>query len=1023
MKKTSLNGLYKTQRPSLKVPPEMHNHPIFNGPQSVGLITADNPSFPVSVQGGDEAMAKEMDRMGLKYEVTNGRYEKPEVSFIVHGPTRDQLSELGAKFGQESVIHTKNGNHEFIYVNGDKKGKFHPGLPGGEFFNTPPPDAWTEIPDKGYLRLHFDFDNTLDQPQTVSKQELGHALYNILKKATEEEVYDAPDAQYKEKVGVKFGTLPIRRLRDAIISEFPDKRSMSESDANKRGLGSFKAKKLMPQKGKPAVQLQPYELHADVLQQHLDGLPIDIHYNVSHINYPNGGDGFWPELKSAMDAHMPSMYGPGWDSPQLIPGGPQDWSGSLTSQRHNDDHTKVFQINLTNDMIDHLKASDHWNFYKHVWDKNNAATHGLHPARKYHGIGWVRWTGDPQKNKEAFIDEIQADLPGRLRSKGEQDGAELGMDRQEIKQAVDNIIHTLYGGKSAPEAVAESYMQWLRDAGHGGIKLAMHDKDSKARIALPNYTTKAKPDALRMEYEEDKDYMDRMRAHLGVAANDPLEGYYHPIAPKKDSNGNPVYILDAQGNKQPDLMVRQGLSGIPPPQWLSDIYQSIPEKLLRWAPSKYSKDQMKTMNNPNLQGRGIWAGTLLKHLKWTPNGTDLRDSDGDLMGDSNGLTEVARDLLKSMFETRANLTVVKSEGTMATELSRNEIAQSLKEMIERRIAEYSTELADLQKREGKLSKSDLACVLCGKGADCGCSLSKGEDSEEASVNEESGEESEESSSAGERSSSEESSDWDEFSKSELLTPETLALEKALLVNDYSKEGMERAKKIAEEKKREEDKKEDKKDKKPLSKVVLKENPREQPAGIKSSFSNPAVSEKALTGLDKIKAAAQHTQLGHGQTGLGAKPSNAAASAQVVRPAPARPGIFGRLLGKEELHPSNQPIGKPVIPVIPGTKTPKMVKDELTPPLDKQPGKLPGMPKKVPQSKEGIGGDVKKDKMAKAAPTASAATPAVPKPSAPATPSAKPPTAAPAPKMSATPAPTAAPKGGTSPATQTPANPK
>lgn len=189
----------ESQQP-LRAPKELEDHPIFRGPHPVGMISADNPKFDTHIEGGTQAMAKELERLGLKYELTNGKYNgTSETSFIVHGPSREQLMDLGGKFGQESVVFSHNGNHELIYTNGANKGKWNPGLPGGEFFRSPPADAYTQIPQRGFLRLNFDWDTYMDLPQTqdVSKAEIANALTETINKFLDKES-DATIADVKQ---------------------------------------------------------------------------------------------------------------------------------------------------------------------------------------------------------------------------------------------------------------------------------------------------------------------------------------------------------------------------------------------------------------------------------------------------------------------------------------------------------------------------------------------------------------------------------------------------------------------------------------------------------------------------------------------------------------------------------------------------------------------------------------------------------------------------------------------------------
>lgn len=179
-----------------QVPAQTVEHPLFTGATSVGLVTADNPRFP-SVPGGHSALKRDLDSMGLQHQETTGRYGALENSFIVHGPTREQMYTLGKKYGQEAVIHSAGGRHEFIYTGGPNDGASHPSLPTHDYWpegTEPPEDYYTLLPGQGSVRLHFDFDHVDRVPMMpapaapaapLTKHELGHRLYKALKKAYE----------------------------------------------------------------------------------------------------------------------------------------------------------------------------------------------------------------------------------------------------------------------------------------------------------------------------------------------------------------------------------------------------------------------------------------------------------------------------------------------------------------------------------------------------------------------------------------------------------------------------------------------------------------------------------------------------------------------------------------------------------------------------------------------------------------------------------------------------------------------
>lgn len=140
-------------------------HPIFAG-GTFGLISGDNPHYHSEYGNhGHEALGNAMRQMGLHFEEVAGRYGgTPERSYIVHNPTLDQMKELGEQFGQESVIHSQNGIHRFVYTNGENAGKWHPAQMQTpiEHFEKPPADFYTHLPGHGYFRINFDFDKLHD---------------------------------------------------------------------------------------------------------------------------------------------------------------------------------------------------------------------------------------------------------------------------------------------------------------------------------------------------------------------------------------------------------------------------------------------------------------------------------------------------------------------------------------------------------------------------------------------------------------------------------------------------------------------------------------------------------------------------------------------------------------------------------------------------------------------------------------------------------------------------------------------
>lgn len=171
----------------------------------MGLMTAEAPRFQTDGINSNDELENHLKARGLKFEKTRGSYGGPESSYIIHGPTRETMFELGRRAGQEAVVYSQNGQHELTYTAGPDAGKYHPSLPILSYSNEPPEDYYTHLPGKGYFSLHFDFDKKHDspvkttmpvvhgptaasqqQPVTAMKAEIRLALLQSLRKALAE---------------------------------------------------------------------------------------------------------------------------------------------------------------------------------------------------------------------------------------------------------------------------------------------------------------------------------------------------------------------------------------------------------------------------------------------------------------------------------------------------------------------------------------------------------------------------------------------------------------------------------------------------------------------------------------------------------------------------------------------------------------------------------------------------------------------------------------------------------------------
>jgi hypothetical protein len=190
--------------------PALQNHPLFNGSQSVAMISGESPKWinklPLSQQEhvskyGHKALGQDLKKLGLRHEETEGSYGSPERSYIVYGAGRDQMNNLANKYGQDSFIHVAAGHKtakmHFSDLAENEQGhslKNHYVPSKGTYAFHPtekPDDYYTHLPGKGYMRLNLDFDHppissepNKDKPMT--KVELKEKLLIALRKGIDD---------------------------------------------------------------------------------------------------------------------------------------------------------------------------------------------------------------------------------------------------------------------------------------------------------------------------------------------------------------------------------------------------------------------------------------------------------------------------------------------------------------------------------------------------------------------------------------------------------------------------------------------------------------------------------------------------------------------------------------------------------------------------------------------------------------------------------------------------------------------
>jgi len=156
---------------NVKKSEQLAPHKILSG-NSFGLMSGEAPRFPSSVPHGHENLVNHLKGMGLDFEETEGQYDTPEKSIIIHKPTREQMTHLGKMFGQESVVFSPGhpDNSELIYTHGSNEGKHHESV-GHVIHAKQPENNFTKLPGSGFLQIHFNFDKLHSPKPDMAKSE------------------------------------------------------------------------------------------------------------------------------------------------------------------------------------------------------------------------------------------------------------------------------------------------------------------------------------------------------------------------------------------------------------------------------------------------------------------------------------------------------------------------------------------------------------------------------------------------------------------------------------------------------------------------------------------------------------------------------------------------------------------------------------------------------------------------------------------------------------------------------------
>lgn len=168
-------------------------------------------------------------------------------------------------------------------------------------------------------------------------------------------------------------------------------------------------------------------------------------------------------------------------------------------QRHSHEPSKVFQLNLTSNQMKQLKQAGAWDTFKDLHDK---FSYSGHPYSKGNGLGWVRYTQDPQGG--TMIDEIQSDFGQnfvkRLKEQLKRYEEEHGLTQEQRENAnniiegfekvppshYDTINQVLFQGKHPSEVLHEAFLQHMRNTGNIGKNVHIWDVKPKSALSGQN---------------------------------------------------------------------------------------------------------------------------------------------------------------------------------------------------------------------------------------------------------------------------------------------------------------------------------------------------------------------------------------------------------------------------------------------------------------------------------------------------------------------------------------------------------
>lgn len=327
------------------------------------------------------------------------------------------------------------------------------------------------VPSDTLDRLHstlknYHFKNFIYEHPNVSIEALRQGVANGYGHAEKALALRDPDSSHDESVHVRVhpGIGKLRKIRD-----FIDERHGGEASPS-----------VLPKGEYAPFRLPNGNISAQKIQNFIDSLPTQ-RWNVSHSKWDGG-------------------------------------------QRHSDEDSKVFQMNLSTEHMEKMHKEGVLGSFRRMHKLSESSGHPVVPGMT---IGWVRYTGEPETGIQ--VDEVQSDFgqsftrraqaEARERATKEADEKKLEGEarddfinrfvgkatREADERWPDNDFHKiskiLFNNRHPNEVISEAFVQHLRDKGHHDAEIHWHTSATKAPISLSRPDDPV-PAHFKVTYEE-----------------------------------------------------------------------------------------------------------------------------------------------------------------------------------------------------------------------------------------------------------------------------------------------------------------------------------------------------------------------------------------------------------------------------------------------------------------------------------------------------------------------------------------